>query len=280
MTMRGLDIKPERPNGVLVFAGPPNVGKSTMARAIAEHLFDALDRVLTIEMAQFQEEHTIHQLIGSPPGYVGYDEGGRLDWVNDVRCGVIVLDNLHIAHPNIIALFEQIFDTGVITNMRHERLFFSDVIFVITCDIRTQRSGRVGFQAVGQEDISVERQVRELLGDALLDRVDAVCPFYPLSLETVERIIATKLLPALLSRAQEEGIFIEVAPDVASFLARQVYSPEQGMHRADAAVQRIFMNPVLEAADAARSSECSAGARVSVTVCGDCLVAVLMEEGD
>ncbi len=245
VTMRGLDIAPQRPNAVFVFAGPPSVGKRTMARAIAEHLFDAPDRVLTLEMVRYQQEHAMYELIGAPPGYVGYDEGGKLDWINDVRAGVIILDNLQAAHPRVVTLFEEIFDVGVITNMRGERLYFSDAIFIITCDIRTERRRQIGFE-VASEDPSIEKEVRQLLSDSLLDRVDAICPFYPLTPEVVRRIVRERILPALIEQARDKGIEIQVSDEAVGYLAEQAYSDEQGLQRAAATVQRLVLNPVLD----------------------------------
>ena len=244
VTMRGLDAEPQRPNGVLVFAGPPSVGKRTMARAIAQWLFDAPDRVLEIEMVRYQHEHCLYDLIGSPPGFVGFERGGVLDWINDVRAGVIVLDNPQVADPRVMAIFEEIFDVGVITNMRGEELYFSDAIFVITCDIATERK-HVGFAPL-QEDPSIERQVHQLLSGALLDRVDAICPFYPLDEQTVRRVVQDKLLPVLVERARDRGIKLEIADEAVAVIAEQAYSRERGLQRATKIVQRLVMNPVLD----------------------------------
>lgn len=261
VTVRGFDLDPQRPNGVFVFAGPVGVGKSTMARAIADHLFAGPDKVLTLEMSEYQDEHTVYKLIGSPPGYVGFEEGGELQWVNDNPNCVVVLENIELAHANVLAVFEQIFNSGKIETMRGERVVFSDAIFVMTCDLSTRRRTTIGFGQLPRDD-DVEDSVRALLPPSMLELVDAVCPFYPLSQETAVDIVQRILLPRVIEVAGRRGIELQVGQDVVQHLAASGYSRDQGAARLQRTVEVLLMRAVLQAADGSRDGEHSADGRV------------------
>jgi ATP-dependent Clp protease ATP-binding subunit ClpC len=265
VTMRGFDLNPQRPNGVFLFAGPPGVGKSSMAREIARYLFNSPDKILELEMSEYQDHHTVYRLIGAPPGYVGFDEGGKLEWVNDNPYSVVVLDNIEHAHPNVLALFVQIFSSGTISTMRGERIIFSDVIFVMTCDLPTRRQATVGFgQATPDEDL--ERRLRQVVSEDILQCVDAVCPFYPLSEDTVHAIIAHIFLPQVREKAQERGLRLDIAEEVVKHLASLGFSPTQGASRLGRVVETCLMRPILQAADKSHAAGHQVGTHLAVRV--------------
>lgn len=258
VTTRGFDLDPQRPNGVFLFAGPPGVGKTTMAREIARFLFDSPDKILELEMSEFQDHHTVYKLIGSPPGYVGFDEGGRLEWVNDNPYSVVALDNIEYAHPDVLALFEQVFSQGTISTMRGERIIFSDVIFVMTCNLQTRRQPSIGFGQTTRDE-GLERQLRQVVREDLMQCVDAVCAFYPLSEETVQEIVRRILVPQVCEKAAERGIKLTVGEDVIAHVAAEGFSPTQGASRLGRVVETALMRPVLHASDAASTERRAEG---------------------
>ena len=265
VTTRGFDLDPQRPNGVFLFAGPPGVGKTSMAREIARFLFDSPDKILELEMSEYQDHHTVYKLIGSPPGYIGFDEGGRLEWVNDNPYSVVVLDNIEDAHPDVLALFEQLFSQGTISTMRGERIIFSDVIFIMTCDLQTRRQSSIGFGPTTRDE-GLERQLRQVVSDDLMECVDAVCPFYPLSEETVQEIVRRILVPQVCEKAAERGIKLTVGDDVIAHLAAEGFSPSQGAGRLGRVVESALMRPVLHASDAANTDRPEEGIRLTARI--------------
>lgn len=276
VTMRGFDLDPQRPNGVFLFAGPPGVGKTSMAREIARHLFSSPDKLLELDMSEYQDQHTVYRLIGSPPGYVGFDEGGKLEWVNDNPYSVVVLDNIERAHPNVLALFEQIFSQGTCNTMRGERIIFSDVIFVMTCDLTTRRRTTLGFGATTRDE-DLDQRLQQTVSDSLLESVDAVCPFYPLSEEMVQQIVRRLLLPQVCERAARRSIRLAVDDAVVDYLANAGFSAAQGASRLGRVVETALMRPVLEAADVAREQGYSGELTLAVRLADGRVVAQIAQ---
>ncbi len=212
LAKRGMNINPQRPDGVFLFLGPTGVGKTELGRALGRFLFGSEDRVIRLDMTEFSEAHTVARLIGSPPGYVGYDEGGQFtEKIRTTPFSLIVLDELEKAHPAVVSLFLQVFDEGRLTDAHGRTVYFSDATFVLTSNAGAERfaGAALGFNLQRGEGPSAAdtarlaspasalAEARKHFSAELLGRMDAVILFRPLSREAARQIVAAKLAATL-----------------------------------------------------------------------------------
>jgi ATP-dependent Clp protease ATP-binding subunit ClpC len=246
---------PNRPIGSFLFLGPTGVGKTELARALAEALFGAEERMIRLDMSEYQERHTVSRLVGAPPGYVGYEEAGQLtETVRRRPYSVILLDEIEKAHPDVYNLLLQILDDGRLTDSQGRVVSFKNTVIIMTSnlgsDIITAQRGTLGFT---QEEEDVERPLRDRLMRVLtehmrpefVNRIDEIVVFQRLELDQV-RQIADLMLEHTRRRMHAQGITVEFTPEALSWLAEHGYEPKFGARPLRRTIQREVDNVLSE----------------------------------
>lgn len=247
---------PERPIGTFVFLGPTGVGKTELAKVLTEYLFNSADQLVRIDMSEYMEKYAVSRLIGSPPGYVGHEQGGQLtEKVRRKPYSIILLDEIEKAHPEVFNILLQVFDDGVLTDGLGRRVDFRNTIIIMTSNVGSreiQRLGQgMGFQTDdGEFDYSamksdVETALKKVFQPEFLNRIDEVLTFHPLEREHILQIIDI-MNQDLLARAAEQGITVEITHAAKSFLADKGYDPAYGARPLQRAIQKYVEDPMAE----------------------------------
>jgi len=223
---------PKRPIGSFIFLGPTGVGKTELARALAEALFDSEDNMIRIDMSEYMEKHTVSRLIGAPPGYVGYDEGGQLtEAVRRHPYSVILFDEIEKAHPDVFNILLQILDDGRVTDSHGRTVNFKNCVVIMTSNLGAQAlisgmdaaSGEISEHARNE----VMAALRASFRPEFLNRVDEIIIFKPLRMEEITEIVKL-LLKQLESRLRERNITLEITPEALAVAAKNGYDPAYG----------------------------------------------------
>jgi ATP-dependent Clp protease ATP-binding subunit ClpB len=235
---------PNRPTGSFIFLGPTGVGKTETARALAEFLFDDERAMVRLDMSEYMEKHAVARMIGAPPGYVGYEEGGQLtEAVRRRPYAVVLFDEIEKAHPDVFNVLLQILDDGRLTDSQGRTVDFRNAVLIMTSNVGSQYL--LDAESVGWEQ--VETKVMELLRQSFkpefLNRVDDVIIFRPLSREDVAKIvdIQIKRVEALL---RERKLTIEITPAAKELIVAEGYDPVYGARPLKRAIQRLLQNPL------------------------------------
>ncbi len=241
---------PRRPIGSFIFLGTTGVGKTELAKALAEYLFDDENMMTRIDMSEYQEKHSVSRLVGAPPGYVGYDEGGQLtEAVRRKPYSVVLFDEIEKAHPDVFNILLQVLDDGRLTDNKGRMVNFKNTIIIMTSNMGSHviRDNFAKMTADNREE-TIEKtkdEVIELLKQTIrpefLNRIDEIIMFTPLNEAEIEEIVGLQIrsIQKMLSR---NGITLEVTPAALKFLAEEGYDPEFGARPVKRVIHRMVLN--------------------------------------
>ena len=221
---------PRRPIGSFIFLGPTGVGKTELARTLAETLFDAEDDIVRIDMSEYMEKHAVARLIGAPPGYVGFDEGGQLtEAVRRKPYSVVLFDEVEKAHPDVFNVLLQVLDDGRITDSQGRTVDFKNTVIIMTSNLgsRFLSEGVVGSEIPDSVRESVMMELRQSFRPEFLNRIDDIVLFKPLNLEEITRIVDL-LLVELNKRLKDRNIAIELDVEAREWVGEKGYDPVYG----------------------------------------------------
>ena len=238
---------PNRPIGTFMFLGPTGVGKTYLAKKLAEHMFGTADALIRIDMSEYMEKFTVSRLVGAPPGYVGYEEGGMLtERVRRKPYSIVLLDEIEKAHPDVFNILLQVMDDGRLTDSNGRTVDFRNTVIIMTSNAGTRQLkefGRgVGFAAMqGVDDKEMSRSVvrkalEKLFAPEFLNRIDEIITFDQLDLDSIIRIIDQELAP-LTQRLQSLGYQLEISDDAKRFIATKGYDKQFGARPLRRAIQ-------------------------------------------
>lgn len=237
---------PKRPRGVFMFLGPSGVGKTELAKTLSQFMFHDDRSYIQLNMSEYQEQHAVARLIGAPPGYVGYEEGGQLtEKVRKQPYSIVVVDEMEKANSKIFDVFLQVFEEGLLTDGKGRTVDFSNTILILTGNIGSEYFEDVdsrGFAAV-KEDVLKEAQA--IYRPEFLNRIDNMVVFKPLSTEAISKIVDIQV-QKLNKRLEESGIKIELTPDMHKFLEKTGYEPKYGARPLRRAVETYIGNKLTQ----------------------------------
>jgi ATP-dependent Clp protease ATP-binding subunit ClpB len=236
---------PNRPNGSFMFLGPTGVGKTELCKALAEVLFDSQDAMIRIDMSEFMEKHSVARLIGAPPGYVGYEEGGYLtEKIRRRPYSLILLDEIEKAHSDVFNILLQVLDDGRLTDGHGRTVDFRNTVLVMTSNLGSEAIQSLTESGdYAQIKSTVMGVVAQHFRPEFINRVDDIVVFHPLSRDDV-RSIATIQFEVLKRRLAEQDIELALQPDAADALAEEGYDPVYGARPLKRVIQKRVENPL------------------------------------
>ena len=247
---------PNKPIGTFMFLGPTGVGKTHLAKKLAEYLFDSADALIRVDMSEYLEKFAVSRLVGAPPGYVGYEEGGQLtEKVRRKPYSVVLLDEIEKAHPDVFNLLLQVLDEGRLTDSLGRRIDFKNTILIMTSNIGTRQLkdfGRgVGLSTPGSEadkDFSrgvIQKALNKAFAPEFLNRIDDIIMFDQLDKEAIRRIIEIEL-KGLYKRVEALGFTLQISEAAKDFIATKGYDVQFGARPLKRAIQKYLEDEMAE----------------------------------
>jgi ATP-dependent Clp protease ATP-binding subunit ClpB len=234
---------PKRPIGSFIFLGPTGVGKTELARALAEFMFDNDQAMVRIDMSEYMEKYAIARLIGAPPGYVGYDEGGYLtDAVRRKPYCVLLFDEIEKAHPDVFNILLQILDDGRLTDGHSRTVDFKNTIVIMTSNVGSQWITDESLDAHEKQDRAMEA-LRATFKPEFLNRIDDIIMFRALTMEDINSIIDIQL-SLIQKRLQDRKLSIELTDEAKKYIATESYSPVYGARPLKRSLQKLILDPL------------------------------------
>jgi ATP-dependent Clp protease ATP-binding subunit ClpB len=259
---------PHRPIGSFIFLGPTGVGKTELCKALAEVLFDDSKAMIRLDMSEFMERHTVSRLIGAPPGYIGYEEGGRLtEAVRRRPYSVVLLDEIEKAHRDVFNILLQVLDDGRLSDNQGHTVDFTNTIIVMTSNIGSQLIQEITREHGTEEEIrtAVKEALQAQFLPEFLNRVDETIIFKPLDQQEIRKIVGLQI-HALQQQMEQAGLALEVTDEALDAIARQGYDPVYGARPLKRVIQQKVQNPL--AAEILKG-EFPEGSRVKIDFQGD-----------
>jgi len=247
---------PKRPIGSFIFLGPSGVGKTELAKTIAEFLFGKEDALIQIDMSEYMEKHSVSKLVGSPPGYVGYDEGGQLtEMIRRRPYSVILLDEVEKAHPDVFNILLQIFEDGHLTDSQGRRVDFKNTAIIMTSNLgarEIQKNTPMGFKRVDSEALTyneikakVTSELKKTFRPEFLNRIDEVIVFHKLTEQQVYKIIDLLML-RIEQQLELQGMMIELVESARELLIKKGYDSSMGARPMRRCIQNLIEDPISE----------------------------------
>lgn len=237
---------PHRPIGSFLFLGPTGVGKTELCKALAEVLFDDQNAMVRIDMSEYMEKHNVSRLIGAPPGYVGYEEGGKLtEAVRRRPFCVVLLDEIEKAHNDVFNILLQVLDDGRLTDNHGHTVDFTNTIIVMTSNIGSQMIQKITQEGGDADELrhAVEEALQARFLPELLNRIDDKIIFHPLRQAQIRKVVDIQI-KSLAQRLEDQDIQLLVSNDVLDVLAKQGYDPQYGARPLKRAIQNALINPL------------------------------------
>jgi ATP-dependent Clp protease ATP-binding subunit ClpC len=248
---------PRRPTGSFIFLGPSGVGKTELSKALAEFLFGDEDSMIQIDMSEYMEKHTVSRLVGSPPGYVGYEEGGQLtEAVRRKPYSIVLFDEIEKAHFDVFNILLQILEEGRLTDAQGHNVDFKNTVIIMTSNLGTRdvsRAKGIGFSNTEDDEIPYQKMKDKVLSELkksfrpeLLNRIDEVIVFHALSREEVKQIIDVVMIPRVQEQLKSRGMGLELTEAAKNLVAEKGYDPALGARPLRRTVQRLIEDPLSE----------------------------------
>jgi len=243
---------PNRPVGSFLFMGPSGVGKTHMARVLTRFLFGTEDALVRVDMSEYMEKFAVSRLVGAPPGYVGYDEGGMLtEKVRRHPYSVVLFDEIEKAHPEVFGILLQILEEGILTDSFGRRVNFKNTVVIMTSNIGTKHliTSQLGFGADEKEidfeavEHDIQRELKKTMRPELLNRIDHVVVFRPLAIDSIERIVDLEIAE-VNRRVKHKDLILDLSDDARKWLADKGFDPNMGVRPLKKAIQKHLEDPL------------------------------------
>jgi ATP-dependent Clp protease ATP-binding subunit ClpC len=250
---------PNRPLGSFLFLGPTGVGKTELAKTLAEYVFGRKDALIKVDMSEFMERHNVSRLIGAPPGYIGYDESGKLtEAIRKQPYSVVLFDEIEKAHPEIFNILLQVMDEGTLTDAKGRKVNFCNTIIILTSNIgmsQLTNQAAIGFQSNDNKaeadytriEHGVLKAVKDTFQPEFLNRLDNIVVFRPLNKERLLQIVDIHILELCTRIKRDLGLTLEIAEAAKELLAEKGYDPEYGARPIKRAITTYLQDPLAEA---------------------------------
>jgi len=246
---------PKRPIGSFMFLGPTGVGKTELAKALSRVMFDSEEALIRIDMSEYMEKHSVSRLVGAPPGYVGYEEGGQLtEKIRRKPYSIILLDEIEKAHPDVFNILLQVFDDGHLTDGNGRKVDFKNTVIIMTSNVGTKdikAGGKIGFNELTENSdydnmkSSIEDSMKRMFNPEFINRIDDFIIFRKLSIEDIYGIIDIQI-DSLMKRLKDNKMTLEFSKEAKDFIAQKGFSDKYGARPLRRIIQKYVEDELAE----------------------------------